>query len=222
MTVLSVNYRSGVGYGAAFRLCEECMGRGAAEYADVRKAASVLVGEGADSARIGIWGLSYGGLNVLQAIARDSGVFSAGVSIAGVFNIASSDRYITDTGNPIYSGDLTPVFRGAGWRGLPTGPLPHLATPTWGAKVHDYLQRSFRSSPVSMAANMTSPLLLIQGDADEEVEFEEMVGCVRALRAFGISPEVSVVPDEVHGLGQYDHQLDAYQATAVFLNKHLK
>ena len=33
--------------------------------------------------------------------------------------------------------------------------------------------------------NLTSPLLLIQGDADEEVDFQETVGLVRALRNLG-------------------------------------
>ena len=39
-----------------------------------------------DTARVGIWGVSYGGLNVLQAVARDSALFAAGASVAGIFN----------------------------------------------------------------------------------------------------------------------------------------
>ena len=39
--VLSVNYRSGVGFGHEFRVCANCMGDGGAEYADVRTAALV-------------------------------------------------------------------------------------------------------------------------------------------------------------------------------------
>ena len=45
LTTISVNYRSGVGYGAGFRLCPKCMAKGAAEYADIRTAAKVLLGE---------------------------------------------------------------------------------------------------------------------------------------------------------------------------------
>ena len=45
-----------------------------------------------DPKKVGIWGLSYGGLNVLQAIARDSDMFAAGVSIAGIFNWISASR----------------------------------------------------------------------------------------------------------------------------------
>ena len=37
-----------------------------------------------DSKRIGIWGLSYGGLLTAQALARNSDIFAAGVDLAGV------------------------------------------------------------------------------------------------------------------------------------------
>jgi len=219
-TVVSVNYRSGVGYGAAFRLCDGCMANGAKEYEDVLDSTKVLLEQGVDPCRVGIWGLSYGGLNVLQAIARDSAVFAAGASIAGFFNWISADRFTTDTGLAIYNGDIQPLFP-PGWRTLKTGPLPHLADPQWSRRVESYFNRAFQSSPAATANNMTSPLLLIQGDADEEVDFEELVGCVRALRAHGIEPEIMVVPDEVHGLGQYEHQATAYRVILSFLTKHL-
>eukprot|EP00854_Cymbomonas_tetramitiformis_P009033 gene9033-10704_t len=149
LVVLSVNYRSGVGFGPAFRLCADCMWHGGAEYPDVRQAAILLgnrtrllasmaappaswVAEEVppvDPARIGIWGISYGGLNALQAVTRNSDLFAASVSIAGIFNWVSQSRYVTDTG----------------------------LTRTDGVR---------------------SP-----GDADEEVDFQELVGVVRALRA---------------------------------------
>ena len=37
-----------------------------------------------DPARIGLWGLSYGGILTAQGLARDSDLFAAGVDIAGV------------------------------------------------------------------------------------------------------------------------------------------
>ena len=77
------------------------MSRGGAEYADVR-AAALHLGEtnrtAVDPHRIGVWGISYGGLNALQAVTRDPDVFAAGVSGAGIFNWVSELRYFTDTG----------------------------------------------------------------------------------------------------------------------------
>jgi dipeptidyl aminopeptidase/acylaminoacyl peptidase len=43
-----------------------------------------------DPARIGIWGLSYGGVLTAQALARNSDIFAAGVDMAGVHLWGSS------------------------------------------------------------------------------------------------------------------------------------
>ncbi len=83
--VLSVNYRSGIGYGNAFRRAPNTQGRGNSEYQDVLAGAKYLQTRAdVDPARIGIWGLSYGGLLTAEALARNSDVFVAGVDLAGV------------------------------------------------------------------------------------------------------------------------------------------
>uniref|UniRef100_A0A7S3BYT6 Peptidase S9 prolyl oligopeptidase catalytic domain-containing protein n=1 Tax=Haptolina ericina TaxID=156174 RepID=A0A7S3BYT6_9EUKA len=193
------------------------MSQGAKEYQDVRAAALYLK---KNISRVGIWGISYGGLNTLQAVTRDPQLFAAGVSGAGIFNWISELRYFTDTGASTYHLDLQPPLPNH-WRALTVGPLPHLAGPGWAADVHSRLDLVFSSSPVAHVSNRTSPLLLIQGDADEEVSFEETVGCVRALRSFGIDPETLVIPDESHGIGAYTNQLVAHEAMASFFEQHL-
>jgi dipeptidyl-peptidase 4 len=83
--VLSINYRSGVGYGKSFRNAPNTGQRGNAEYQDVVTGAKYLQGRpDVDSRRVGIWGLSYGGLLTSQALARNSDIFVAGVDFAGV------------------------------------------------------------------------------------------------------------------------------------------
>jgi dipeptidyl aminopeptidase/acylaminoacyl peptidase len=83
--VLSVNYRSGVGYGKSFRNPPNTGQRGNAEYQDVVAGAKYLQGRpDVDSKRVGIWGLSYGGLLTSEALARNSDIFVAGVDLAGV------------------------------------------------------------------------------------------------------------------------------------------
>ena len=83
--VLSVNYRSGVGYGKSFRAAPNTNARGNAEYQDVVAGAKYLQSRpDVDPGRIGIWGLSYGGLLTSQALARNSDLFVAGVDLAGV------------------------------------------------------------------------------------------------------------------------------------------
>lgn len=83
--VMSVNYRSGIGYGKSFRTAANTGGRGNAEYRDVIAAGKYLQSRpDVDPARVGIWGLSYGGVLTSQALARNSDVFAAGVDMAGV------------------------------------------------------------------------------------------------------------------------------------------
>jgi dipeptidyl aminopeptidase/acylaminoacyl peptidase len=83
--VLSVNYRSGIGYGRAFRTAENVGRNGSAEYQDILTAGLYLRGRpDVDTVRIGLWGLSYGGILTAQGLARNSDVFAAGVDMAGV------------------------------------------------------------------------------------------------------------------------------------------
>src|SRR5438093_1117435 len=65
--------------------------RGNAEYRDVLAAGRYLATRpDVDSTRIGIWGLSYGGILTAQALARNSDLFAAGVDMAGVHLWGSS------------------------------------------------------------------------------------------------------------------------------------
>jgi dipeptidyl aminopeptidase/acylaminoacyl peptidase len=88
---MSVNYRSGVGYGKSFRNAPNVGARGNAEYKDVLAAGKYLQTRAdVDPSRIGIWGLSYGGVLTSQALARNSDLFVAGVDMAGVHLWGSS------------------------------------------------------------------------------------------------------------------------------------
>jgi dipeptidyl aminopeptidase/acylaminoacyl peptidase len=83
--VMSVNYRRGIGYGRSFRTAPNTGGAGNAEYKDVLAAGKYLQTRAeVDANRIGIWGLSYGGVLTAQALARNSDIFKVGVDLAGV------------------------------------------------------------------------------------------------------------------------------------------
>lgn len=83
--VLSVNFRSGIGYGRAFRTAPNQGPRGASEYQDVVAGAKYLQKRPeVDPERIGLWGGSYGGYLTALALARDSELFAAGVDLHGV------------------------------------------------------------------------------------------------------------------------------------------
>ena len=83
--VLALNYRSGIGYGRAFREAPGRAGRGATEYQDVVAAGKYLQSRSdVDPKRIGLWGGSYGGYLTALGLGRNSGVFAAGVDLHGV------------------------------------------------------------------------------------------------------------------------------------------
>ncbi len=83
--VLSVNYRSGTGYGMEFREALDYGARGASEYRDVLAASRYLRGRpDVDAERVALWGGSYGGYLTALGLARNSNLFAAGVDLHGV------------------------------------------------------------------------------------------------------------------------------------------
>jgi dipeptidyl aminopeptidase/acylaminoacyl peptidase len=83
--VLSVNYRSGIGYGMEFREALNYGASGASEFNDVLGAGLYLRSRpDVDPERIGLWGGSYGGYLTAMGLARASDLFAAGVDLHGV------------------------------------------------------------------------------------------------------------------------------------------
>ena len=182
--VLSVNYRSGIGYGTDFREAVNYGANGGTEYNDVQGAGIYLRSRAdVDAARIGAWGGSYGGYLTAMALARASDIYKVGVDFHGVHNWA------TELGIPV------------------TAP--------------DY-KIAFESSPMNFLKTWRSPVLLIQGDDDPDVQFNQTVMLADALRKQGVEMEEMVIPDEVHDFLLQRSWLAAYKATAEFLQRHLK
>jgi len=117
--VLSVNFRSGVGYGRAFREAKRRGPRGASEYQDIQAAGKYLQSRSdVDATRIGLWGGSYGGYLTAMGLARDSDMFAAGVDIHGVHDwSARVGRAPWATGELIRLGrDSSPIHSVDKWK----------------------------------------------------------------------------------------------------------
>jgi dipeptidyl aminopeptidase/acylaminoacyl peptidase len=85
--VLSVNYRSGTGYGLDYREAANLGPGGGSEFNDLLGAITYLRGrQDVDSHRLGIWGPSYGGLMTALGLARASDALAAGVDYSGIHN----------------------------------------------------------------------------------------------------------------------------------------
>lgn len=83
-TVLDFDYRGSAGYGRDYRTdIHRSMGVKDVDGA-VAAARWLVRTQGVDSARIGIYGVSYGGFMTLMSLFRYPGTFAAGISAAGV------------------------------------------------------------------------------------------------------------------------------------------
>jgi dipeptidyl aminopeptidase/acylaminoacyl peptidase len=121
---LSVNYRSGIGYGMEFREALDYGANGASEFRDVLGAGLYMKGrQDVDGQRIGLWGGSYGGYLTALGLSRASDLFVAGVDIHGVHDWNVVIRNFVPSYDPVKSREVadlayrsSPVAFLDGWR----------------------------------------------------------------------------------------------------------
>jgi dipeptidyl aminopeptidase/acylaminoacyl peptidase len=100
--VLSINFRSGTGYGMEFREALRYGATGASEFNDVLGAGLYLKNRpDVDPEKIGLWGGSYGGYLTALGLARASELFAAGVDIHGVHDWNVGIRTFVPNFNPL-------------------------------------------------------------------------------------------------------------------------
>lgn len=80
---------------------------------------------------------------------------------------------------------------------------------------------AFESSPMASVSTWRSPVLLIHGDDDRNVPFHETVILVEALRKQKVPFEQLIFPDEIHGFLTHKRWIEAYTASAKFLDHYL-
>jgi dipeptidyl aminopeptidase/acylaminoacyl peptidase len=78
------------------------------------------------------------------------------------------------------------------------------------------------SSPVASISTWRSPVLLIQGDDDRNVDFSQMIELVPMLRKQKVDFEQIVFPDEVHDFLMWKSWVRGYHATAEYFDRKLK
>jgi dipeptidyl aminopeptidase/acylaminoacyl peptidase len=189
--VLSINYRSGIGYGLDFRQALHFGPGGASEFNDVIGAGLYLRSRAdVDGRRIGAWGGSYGGYLTALALARASDLFAAGVDLHGVHDWSLEI-------------DL--------WK--PSSEF------NWDREAASRV--AWESSPMAALDTWRSPVLLIQGDDDRNVLFAQTVRLANALRARGVPVEEHVFPDEIHDFLLHRDWVTAYRLGSDFFDRKL-
>jgi dipeptidyl aminopeptidase/acylaminoacyl peptidase len=159
--VLSVNYRSGIGYGMDFREALNYGAMGASEFNDVQ-GAGVYLRSRADVApdKIGLWGGSYGGYLTALGLARASDMFAAGVDIHGVHDWNSEIPNFM----PSYKPNERPDAARLAWE---SSPLSSVAT--WRSPVLLIQGDDDRNVPFSEMVDLAEAL------RKQRVSFEQLV-----------------------------------------------
>ncbi len=193
-TVLSVNYRLGIGYGFDFHRPANAGVWGASEYLDIKAAGQWLANQpGIDATKIGVYGGSYGGFLTAMALAMDSKLFAAGVDIHGVHDW-TAER-----------------IRG-------------LLYPDRFEKAPDLMKAlaiGWDSSPASHVATWTSPVLIIHADDDRNVRFNQSTDLVQRLEKKGVPMETLVIVDDTHHWFRQSNSVTVYKAAAEYFSRKL-
>ncbi|MBF9069566.1 S9 family peptidase [Streptacidiphilus fuscans] len=193
--VLMPNPRGSEGRGHAFAAMVSG-DVGGAEYTDIIAGVDHLVDAGvADPERLSVSGWSHGGYMAAWAVTRTDR-FRASIVGAG----------IADWGLQVAHGELgtQEAFLGGstGWEG--PGPHPHDAV-----------------SPVSYAAAITTPVLILHGEADTNVPLSQAIYLQRALSHHGVPHQLAVYPGAGHIVAGREHQRDIMLRARDFLAEHV-
>jgi dipeptidyl-peptidase-4 len=141
-----------------------------------------------DPNRLAVFGWSYGGTMVLNALLRAPGVFRAGVAVAPVtdwrqYDTAYTERYMQRPGDN------------------PEG----------------YAETSL----LPLAGELDAPLLLVHGQADDNVHFANSALLIEAFVEAGKQLDVMVYPGRAHGIRGAEPRTHLFTRITRFLERHL-
>jgi acylaminoacyl-peptidase len=149
-----------------------------------------------DKQRLGNMGASYGGFMTMYLATRTD-VFSASISHAGISNLTS--------------------YWGHGWSGYRYSGVATKGNFPWN-KPDYYTQQS----PVFAADKVTTPLLLIHGDADTNVPVGESHQMYTALKLLGKDAELIEFQGDDHHINSRERRLRWWKTILAYFDMKLK
>ncbi|MFN0164399.1 MAG: prolyl oligopeptidase family serine peptidase [Burkholderiales bacterium] len=194
--VLQVDYRGSTGYGRAF--FNAGMGEfGSAMQNDLDDALAWAVREGiSDPERSAIMGISYGGYATLVGLTSTPRTWACGVAINPPTDLAS----LIESFPPHWTVDLST------WHDFVGNP----------ANADDRAAMTHKS-PLTHAARLERPVLIITGGRDVRVRPEQSARMVAALRAAGKNVRHRVIAEMGHNPGYWAHHLTVLRETETHL-----
>jgi dipeptidyl aminopeptidase/acylaminoacyl peptidase len=196
--VLAANPRGSVGYGEEY--AKAIHGAwGEIDQADFLRLVDWAIREGlAERDRVGVLGLSYGGLTVTYLLARHPGRFAAGVA----------ENPVTDYLAEYGSADSGPIIG------------------TWAAGVEPWEdgERMRAASPAAEIHRNEAPLLLLQCDGDLRCPPVNSEIVFAILRSLGRPVEMVRYPEEFHllfAVGRPDRRVDRVERMVDWFRRYL-
>jgi dipeptidyl aminopeptidase/acylaminoacyl peptidase len=146
-----------------------------------------------DAGRLGLMGWSYGGYMAMWAETQTSR-FKAIVAGAGVVNWQS------------YYGQ---------------NKIDEWMLPFFGASVYQDPGVYARSSPITFIERSKTPVLILQGERDEEVPAPQSFEFWHAMETLGVPTRLVVYADEGHAIQKTSDQIDILNQTVAWFNRYL-
>jgi dipeptidyl aminopeptidase/acylaminoacyl peptidase len=169
---------------------------------DITDALQHLVTEGVvDPDRVCIAGMSYGGFAALAGGAYTPGLYKCVVSVSGVSDVRSM---------------LSQVKRERG--------RDDWTVAYWNeviAQGDDSKETLDTISPANFAESFTAPVLLLHGDKDNIVDYDQSLHMERQLRRAGKPVTLIKLEGEDHYLSNPGTRLECLQAVIDFVNEHI-
>lgn len=191
--VLLPNPRGSTGRGTEY-MNANASDIGGGEFRDLMTGLDALIERGiADPDRLGIGGWSWGGYMTAWSVTQTSR-FKAAVMGAGLPNMIS-DNYIGD----IPSANLSYFSESAA----------HNPEPYWERSAIRYIR------------NVTTPVLILHGEADDRVHPMQGKEMYVALRTLGVPTEFVTYPREGHGIRERKHQIDLMNRVIGWYDRYL-
>ncbi|HVN80418.1 MAG TPA: S9 family peptidase [Terriglobia bacterium] len=191
--VLRPNIRGSGGYGRTFRLAN-LNDWGGKDYEDLMAGVDSVITMGvADPDRLAVMGWSYGGYMTSWVITQTKR-FKAAVVGAGVTNLWSFD------GTTDIPGFLPDYFSGEPW---------------------DKFEAYYKHSAMAHVKGVTTPTLILHGEADLRVPISQGYELYNALKRQGVTTEMVVYPRMAHGPSDPKFELDIMQRHLEWLERYL-
>ncbi len=190
--VLEPNFRGSSAYGHEFAVADRG-DIGGKDFEDILAGVDFVAAQGwAEEKRMAVMGGSYGGYMTNLLIGRTKR-FQAAVSMFGIFNL------ITDYSNSDF----------------PSWEPDYLMKFYW-----DDLQTYLDHSPMKYVKQITTPVLLLHGDEDNNTFIANSKEMYQTLRALGRTVKFVRLPREGHGFREPNHRLQQFRQSSAWLEQY--